>query len=171
MATATAGENGRIFPVWKTITLGVHKTLGEYRKALRGAGCFIDRRANHLARQMSWDHKVSEVKLVVLAIGELGFVTQGGARHKYVYARAVEAGLKLCPAEVGLALRVAYKDQAHGEKLNIAMEPMPGSLAGLREVFAVARHSKRCKPRLTCGDGRPEYFWEADQRFVFCAPP
>ena len=72
-------------------------------------------------------------------------------------------GLELCPAEVGSAPRLVYEDQSRGEWLRISMEAITGS-DGDRFIFAVQVNDGLWLE----GDyGHPEFFWEADRRFVF----
>ena len=62
---------------------------------------------------------------MALSVKELGF--NDGAYYKDICTKALELGLELCPAEVGPALRLVYKDQSRGEWLRIAMEAITGS--------------------------------------------
>ena len=76
---------------------------------------------------------------------------------------SARVGLSTLPAEVGPALRLVYEDQSRGEWLRIAMEAITGS-DGDRFIFAVHVNDGLWLD----GDyGHPEFFWEADGRFVF----
>jgi hypothetical protein len=101
---------------------------------------------------------------VVLSVAELGF--REGAKYSEIRARALELGLglELCPAEVGPALRLAYKDQPRGEWLIIAMNTISVSDGDLR-VFRVGHDDGG----LWLGGDyrRPGDFWRSDRRFVF----
>jgi hypothetical protein len=65
----------------------------------------------------------TDVKLAVLSAAELG-VESDESSLSDVYERARRVGLELCPAEVGLQLRLEYRNQPLGEALDIAMEPV-----------------------------------------------
>jgi hypothetical protein len=62
------------------------------------------------------------VELALLSAAKLGMEPQAALSD--LYRRAKEAGLELCPAEVGPQLRLDYRNQPGGEALNIAMEPV-----------------------------------------------
>jgi hypothetical protein len=49
-----------------------------------------------------------EVKLVVTSLQSLGL--PDGTHYRDIFTAAKKAGLQLCPAEVGLQLRVQYMD-------------------------------------------------------------
>src|SRR5258708_11313374 len=79
-------------------------------------------------------------------------------------SRAKDLGLDLCPAEVGPALRRAYKDQPKGEWLLVAMEPITDS-DGDSRIFLVEHGGN--VPWLSAHYGDPDGVWRADDRFVF----
>ncbi len=155
----------REFPVWKTVRLGVHKTAEEYRKALKatrfGAG---DLRANSFLAEAAFSCAAEEidVNLVAVSVADLGF--REGARYSQICNRAHETGLDLCPAEVGPALLVAYRDQPHGERLIIAMKPIGGS-GGDFDEFDVEFGGSGLSLRGYCGP--KDRFWDSERRFVF----
>jgi len=147
--------------VLKTIKLGACKTPDEYRKALEEAAYRIGDWGNDILGRTACAQEDAEVDLVAPSVKELGF--DDGAYHKDICTKALELGLELCPAEVGPALRLVYKDQSRGEWLRIAMKPITGS-DGDRFIFAVHVNDGLWLD----GDyGHPEFFWEADGRFVF----
>ena len=148
--------------VLKTIKLGSGRTAEEYRKALEEAAYHIGDWGNDILGKTACAQEETEVDLVVLSVKELGF--NDGAYYKDICARALELGLELCPAEVGPALRLDHNDQSHGEWLRIAMEAVTGS-DGDRFIFAVNHVNDGLS--LDGDYGHPEFFWEADGRFVF----
>lgn len=157
-------ERSFAIAIWKTITLGVHQSSSEYRKALQINGYRIGDYADHILNKVKVSETETQLDLVVKTVAELGF--KDGARRDTIYTRAIEFGLELCPAEVGPALRLAYKDQPYGEWLRIAMEPIAAS-GGRLEVFVVRGAGGRW---LYGGSGAPDSFWFADSRWVFVAP-
>ncbi len=152
------------FPTWKTIKLGIHKSADEYCKAIKANGFKIGNWANDIlgkpAFTVSFDEV--EVELVKVTVGELGF--KNGATRKEIYERAIELGLKLCPNEVGPALRLQYADQPLDEWLLVAMEPIADSDGDL-SVFEVVRGSDGSWLR-GCRGG-PGNFWSAGGQWVF----
>jgi len=156
----------RTSSIFKTITLGLHKDHKSYRKALEADGYRIGDYAGQILKKIEVSQTPIELDLVVMTVGDLGFPPDG-ARRDAIYDRAKELGLQLCPAEVGPALRLAYKNQLRGEWLLIAMEPIAGS-GGRLLVFLVAHGGSA----LWLGSfyGRPDFVWSASDRWVFVEP-
>ncbi len=129
-----AGEDLPIdFPAWMTVELGIHPDPDSYHKAIMATTVRMSNRAKDILQKVSvGPHRV--VQLVRVTVAELGF--SKGARYEAVCERAKICGLRLCPAEVGPALRMQYLDQPFGEWLRIAMEPITAS-DGDPVVFAV----------------------------------
>jgi hypothetical protein len=97
---------------------------------------------------------------------DLGF-GEDGATVQEIYARALQIGLELCPAEVGPILRLNYLDQPVGEFLNIAMRPIArydGELVDLTVGNGGAGLL------LIGGDGEPGLVLAGRIRFVFVRP-
>ncbi len=156
---------GRSFAIWQTITIGINKSPSAYREALKANGYHIGDYADQILKRMKVSETEVQIDLVVMTVAELGF--KGGVRRDAIYARAIELGLELCPAEVGPALRLAYQDQPYGEWLRIAMEPISDS-GDFLEVFGVDRGGDERWLHGSYVD--PDYFWGAGGRWVFVAP-
>ena len=155
----------RSFAIWKAIILGFHQSPSAYCKALKANGCRIGEYADQILDKIRVSETEVQLDLVVKTVAELGF--KDGACRDAIYARAIELGLELCPAEVGPALRLAYLDQPYGEWLRIAMEPIADSDGNLK-VFEVDHvHDERW---LGSCSGDPVDFWRADLQWVFVAP-
>ena len=156
----------RNWSTWKTIRLGTNglKTADDFRKFLKDNGFSIGNYANDILGKPTFTAAAEEIELdlVVASVAELGF--KNGATREQIYARAKELGLDLCPAEVGPQLRLQYKDQPNGEWLIVAMEPIAGSVGGLR-LFHVERSDSDLW--LDSCYGRPGNVWHSDDRFVF----
>jgi len=153
------------FKTWKTIRLGLYKTADAYRKAMTDAGMNVFSWTQRILWHVATATEETDADLVVLSVAELGF--KEGATYSGICARALELGLELCPAEVGPALRLAYKDQPLGEWLIIAMEAITDSADGRLLVFRV-RHGNRGRLWwLGANPGHPHYFWTFEDRFVF----
>lgn len=155
----------RVWKVWRTVKLGTGiKDADSFRKALKQADCNIGDWGNNILCQSAFKvaEAETEVELVVVSVGELGF--KDGATRADIYKRAQELGLDLCPNEVGPQLRLQYKDQPKGEWLLIAMEPITASDGNLI-VFYVKRYDGG--EQWLSGYGSPDFFWDADDRWVF----
>jgi hypothetical protein len=159
------------FPIWKTITLGMCKTPDEYRKALKQARISIRDWGNDILDRIAYSQEEIEVDLVVLSVSELGFYRS--AKYKDLCAKALELGLQLCPAEVGPALRLSYKDQPGGERLRIAMKAITsyGSYDSIFEVVhEVELEYEEDELWLGGNCGVPDIRRRIRSRFVFVRP-
>lgn len=115
---------------WKTVRVGMHKTVADLCTALQSAGFRIgDWAGDIMKNKLTLAQTESELDLVVMTVADLGFKDR--ATRKEIYDRAIELGLRLCPAEVGPALRLTYKSQPYGELLLIGMEPIAVADGGL----------------------------------------
>lgn len=123
------------FGVWKTIKLGGLETADDFRRALSDGFQFGEWVNDILGKPVfAAATEEAEVDLVWVAVFQLGF--KEGALYDQIYKRAEELGLELCPPEVGLQLRLQYRNQPYGEWLPIGMKPIPCSDGSLG-VFIV----------------------------------
>ncbi|MBI4022151.1 MAG: hypothetical protein HY372_02245 [Candidatus Andersenbacteria bacterium] len=153
--------------VWKTIKIGTGIKNGKaFCSELEKKDFRIGDWACDMLGQKAFTVATQEedVDLVRLSVYDLGF--KEGARYDAICAKALELGLELCPAEVGPQLRLQYPDQPRDEWLVIAMEAIRDS-GGYLGVFDVD-HGYRGR-WLSSDDGYLDYFWDADDRFVFRA--
>lgn len=151
--------------IWKTITLGLHKSPEDYRMAIEKDGYRISEYADRILNKMEISQIEVELDLVVLSIDKLGFPK--GARRDAIYDSAKKLGLQLCPAEVGPALRLAYKDQPRGDWLRIGMEPITDS-DGFPFVCEVD-HGNDVR-WLPCSHDFANFIWSAYDKWVFVRP-
>lgn len=158
---ATVQETERVFPIWKTIILGLHKSSRDYEKALEKSGFRIGDYALQILKSMKVAETEIELDLVLVTPDLLGLKN---STYQQICDRAKELGLEMCPVEVGPALRLAYPDQPFGEWVWVGMDPVADS-GGDLDVFRVGRR----------GDGRwlrtrwfdPLGAWPGDGQFVF----
>jgi hypothetical protein len=120
----------RPFPVWKTIELGNYASTQDLSKGIINRGFGIDsiNFADYMLEQVVVSPLKEKIDLVQIAVSELGFkYDHYGFTREKIYARALELGLGLVPAEVGPQLRLQYVDQPKGknEWMLMAMEPIP----------------------------------------------
>ena len=154
--------------IWKTIMIGTGVKDGEgFCFELEKKDYRIGDWARDMLGQKVFTVATAEeaVDLVRLSVADLGF--KEGARYDAIYARAIELGLELCPAEVGPQLRVQYPDQPRGELLLIAMETIRDSHGDLR-VFCLGRDANGRWLSGSCG--LPAFFRRAVSLFVFRLP-
>ena len=90
------------FQIWRKITLGTYKDVDAYRDALDSARIKIGLSADEILGRPAFPYaKIkTDVELTVLSAAELG-VESDESSLSDLYERARQAGLELCPAEVG----------------------------------------------------------------------
>jgi hypothetical protein len=156
------------FQIWRTITLGSSKGVDAYRDALDMANVKIGDSADEILGRPAFPYTRTKtgVELAVLSAADPG-VEPDRASLAEVYRRARQAGLELCPAEVGPQLRLDYRNQPLGEALDIAMEPV-ATYGGEPMILTLANWGTGLL--LIGRDGRPETMVFRKSRFVFALP-
>ncbi|MGP8199336.1 MAG: hypothetical protein ACLQU4_07530 [Limisphaerales bacterium] len=157
------------FKTFRTLKLGTGISDGDgFRKALKEAEFSIGDLANDILGKPAFtaSPEAKEVELVIVSVAELGF--KKAATRKDIYARAIECGLVLCPAEVGPQLRLQYTDQPKGEWLFIGMEPIDVAVLDIRDlrIFDV-EHRNNNELWLSSDNGDPGHVWKATDHWVF----
>jgi hypothetical protein len=154
--------------IWRTITLGSYRGVDAYRDALDMAKIKIGDSADEILGRPAFPYAGTKtgVELAVLSAADLG-VESDQASLAEVYQRARQAGLELCPAEVGPQLRLDYRNQPLGEALDIAMEPV-ATYGGEPTILTLANWGTGLL--LIGRDGRPESTLFRKSRFVFALP-
>src|SRR5215470_7219178 len=124
------------FQVWRTITLGAYKGVDAYRDALDSARIKIGDSADQILGRPAFPYATTktDVELVLLSAANLGVESESSLAD--VYKRARQAGLELCPAEVGPQLRLDYRNQPLGEALDVAIEPVAHVQRGPHDLDA-----------------------------------
>jgi hypothetical protein len=153
---------------WRTITLGPLKSPQAYRQALDAVSIRIGDSANEILGRPAFSYQKvkTAVELVLVSAGELG-LAPGAASLADVYGRARQVGLHLCPAHVGLQLRLDYADQPIGEFVHVAMEPV-ATYAGQPTILALANGGSGLL--LIGSDGRSDFLVTRSVKFVFALP-
>src|SRR5262245_56794165 len=156
------------FQIWRTITLGTYKGVDAYRDALDSARIKLGLSADEILGRPAFPYAKmkTDVKLAMLLAAELG-VESDESSLSDVYQRARRVGLELCPAEVGVQLRLEYRNQPLGEALDIAMEPV-ATYSGDPTILTLANWGTGLI--LIGRDGRSESTVNRISRFVFALP-
>lgn len=157
------GEMTPSFKVWKTITLGLQTSSAAYRDELLNSGFRIGRLVYEILNGTTVSSIPIEVDLVVVSGYTLGF--RKAVHRDALYSRARKMGLDPCPAEVGPALRLAYKDQPLEECVQIAMEPLFGPDGLSLDVFEVGRNGRGPWLSTVCSGSND--VWMPDRLWVF----
>src|SRR4029453_3691033 len=97
--------------IWRTINLGTYKGVDAYRDALDLARIKVGDSADEILGRPAFPFATTktDVELAVLSAPDLG-VESDQSFLAEVYKRARQAGLELCPAEVGPQLRLDYRN-------------------------------------------------------------
>ena len=160
------------FPTWRTITLGKEKTGIAYIKALSASRMPIHKDVREVlnSSEFSTSSIETDVDLVVLTPVQLGL--NQGTDFDVIRKRIEVVGLKLCPAEVGPALRLAYRDQPLGELLYIATDPFLDKKQQLTFPYLFTVGHDRRGMRMGSHVGHPSrLFIGDDDRLVLISPP
>jgi hypothetical protein len=154
--------------IWRTITLGTYKGVDAYRDALDLAKIKIGDSADEILGRPAFPYAraKTDVELAVLSAADLGVESDQSSLAE-VYQRATQAGLELCPAEVGPQLRLDYHNQPLGEALDIAMEPV-ATYRGDPTILTLVNWGTGLL--LIGRDGRSESMLFRKSRFVFALP-
>lgn len=141
------------FEIWKTITIN---------KKPSTKGINISSYASDMLKKVKWNKKQT-LDLVKVTVQDL-FNDENIHTTDEIFAKAKEQGLDLCPPQVGLQLRVEYKDQPMNEWLYMGMKLMTDSF-GYPNVFGLARNVGG----LWLHDrwAEPDHQWDPRREFVF----
>jgi hypothetical protein len=153
---------------WKSVRLGTRRGVNAYRNALAAAAVRIGDSADEILGRPAFSYVAGEtsVDVVRLVPAMLGFATEAPSLSA-LYARATHVGLALCPAEVGLQLRLDYADQPARELLHVAMKPV-ATYRGKLVILVLANLGTG--PVLIGSDGSTEFIVPRDFELVFCLP-
>jgi hypothetical protein len=161
--TATVYDAGA--RIWRKITFGTLKGVNAYREALEAASIKIGDDADEILGRPAFPYSKmkTDLELAVVSVAELG-IDPGTASLSNVYKRASQVGLELCSAEVGLQLRLDYRDQPLGDALHVAMPPVATYDGGLK-ILALMNIGSGLA--LIASDGHPDFVVPQVFRFVF----
>lgn len=147
------------FPVFATITLGRLKKGYLYHEALRHMNVLFGNSAEEILPKVTCSETRRDVDLVVVTPANVGLNVSDHCDR--FLAVAAEAGLELCPAEVGPSLLISQQPDAW---LHVAMEPIANHL-GLPVRFELGLMWGR-----KCISTENRSFVGADDRWVFVQP-
>lgn len=152
--------------VWKKLMIGVVGSVEKYREAFKTAGIRVINAVSGIVAKTPVATEPQEVDLFLVTVAELGF--NNLTRYNDICRRAKERGYALCPAEVALALRLAYTEQPMGEWLVIMTEDLMGRSVYDPHLFSVA-----CLENgswLEEDGSYPEGMWSPGSTLVFVRP-
>jgi hypothetical protein len=155
-------------PIWKTVTVGLHRGVNAVRKAFDDARIAVGDSADEVLGRpaFTFTNERRELDLVVLSVAALGFGVEGGTLAD-IHARAIQLGFELCPEEVGPHLRLQYLNQPVGEFLHVAMKPQR-TYGGDLVDFTLANSGAGLA--LLGGSARPDLLIPRNVVFVFVRP-
>jgi hypothetical protein len=169
IAQSVAGNDSTAAEVriWRTITVGINKGVNAYREALDAAAIKIGDSADEILGRPAFRYAGMKIKIELTLLSAAMLGVESESTLSDVYERARQAGLELCPAEVGPQLRLDYRNQPLGEALDIAMEPV-ATYSGDLTVLALVNFGSGLA--LIGGDGRSDATVPRTRRFVFALP-
>lgn len=114
------------FQTWKTITVGDVVSTKDFEKALSALGVHCQEIfGGSIEQDIEISNVKKEIDLVNVSPRELGF--SENTNLSIVAKKAILLGLKECPRETPLQLRIKYLDQPAGESLIVASGPYSDS--------------------------------------------
>lgn len=161
--------NPREFSVWRSVTLGLHKTVTSYEKALVSARMkllpFAEGMGGNLFKDIECSLEKVAINLVVLTVRELGF--DEGATWLEISAKGKKLGLNNCPLEVAPALRLQYPDQQSHDK-TLFVSGATQARGGSRYVFRLHRDDRGIILSVEYADFNRKF--QPEDCFVFVLP-
>jgi hypothetical protein len=153
------------FATWKRIKLGAYENVTELTKDLESSGFKMSEWAADIIGNpmFTLTNQERTVDLVNVSVAELGCTTPALLRE--IHARALNAGLQLCPPDAGPQIRRQYSEHPLGMCLGVAMEAIRGS-DGNKYFFRVLRVHSGLWLRTFSWD--PDGAWLPEERFIFC---
>jgi hypothetical protein len=129
MNQTTVASTTPSFPTWKTVKVGMYKSVDEILGILKKRNFIIQNESwDQLTRPELWKlaETETEIELVRVTAADLGFTEE--ASRGAIYDRAREIGLETVTTEAGVMLRLdmpKHPDWNHEELLlEMAMKPM-----------------------------------------------
>jgi len=152
-------------PAWRTVSLGLHRSVDAFRNAFDKAHMAIGDSADEILGRPAFTFAKArrDLDLVVVSVADLGF-GEAGAPLSDIHARGLALGLALCPEEVGPQLRLQYLHQPIGEFLHVAMKPLR-TYGGTPVDFTLANGGAGLA--LLGGEATPDLVIPGTVRFVF----
>ena len=142
------------------------KTAEELENELKEKNVYISSYAQDMLHSPDFTTlpNPEQIDTVRLKVSDLGF--PGGATTDQIYAKAVELGLELCPAEVGPYQRLKDTDQELYNYYWIAMKQITDR-RGYPSVFGLSRLVDGLELRYDLA--RPDDRWLSVDELVFCS--
>lgn len=152
-----------------TIQLGNYPTTDALRKALIDNGHRASDGSISVIKLMPFRPEQMVINLVICRVKDL-VPNWVEVRRPELFEKALEAGLRLCPAEVGPQLCLQYPNQPDKESVIIAMEPVV-NYQGIPMLFCVSSDFRFGEGRfLGLCNGRPEIPLPQDDLWAFINP-
>ena len=156
-------------PIFGDVQLGLHATTEEYLEEIARVGDKIYGSVRSIQKGIPCLGQKRTIRLVLVSAKGLGFT--GYTKYKDICTQAISLGFSLCPAEVALAMRLAYRSQPFGGYIHIAMEAIKWKMiyGTIWEILAVS-HLSDHRLWLMSNAGEGEKEWPEDRIFVFACP-
>lgn len=148
---------------WRTVRLGVHKTVEAYVAALEASGVAIGTEARKMLARARIVGESRDLRLFLGSARDFAFTRN--VQRRQLFDRAALHGYFPCPEEAGLVARGQYVNQPEGESLTFATEPFLDSKDRPSVLNLGTYGTVSC---LNADHGRPGFEWLLDDVWVWC---
>ncbi|MBV9159667.1 MAG: hypothetical protein JO019_03690 [Candidatus Kaiserbacteria bacterium] len=120
-----------------TVTIGLHRTVDEYKKLLKRSGCVLNTdHVEAVLRAAESSFAASKVRVDIYRICGWAVGVEEPLKDEVLFERFRAAQFEDCTVDAALAFRAEYRDQPPREKLPVAMRPIE-PFAGARFILDV----------------------------------
>jgi hypothetical protein len=113
------------FPIFKSASVGIHKTIAQLKTAVAKVGGRLAPSANCLLTDTELSTEETSISFILVTAAQLGF--ERFAKIEDVFKKGYGKGYKPCSPEEVAMLRLATMDQKNGEQWIVATAPSKGN--------------------------------------------
>lgn len=125
---------------FKTITIGNYPDVIKIGNQLIKKGYDLGDKCQAVMNRIEVASKETKINLYMTTVKEL--TGKDIASYPEIIESVLSQGYSICPAEVGLQLRLQYDEQTYNEWIRIIMDPVNLSGRSKRKIFVLSRSRK-----------------------------